>query len=83
MKVKILGTGCAKCNKIYDEAAKAAQQSGLEVELSKVEKIDEIAGYGVMMTPALVIDEEVVSSGKVLKAAQIVSLLMTAASEQG
>lgn len=79
MKVKVLGTGCAKCEKLYDEAAKAVEESGLEVELSKVEKIDEIVGYGVMMTPALVVDERVVSSGKVLRAAKIVSLLTSAA----
>ena len=81
MKVKVLGTGCMKCNKLYEEVTKAVQQSGMQVELSKVEKLDEIMEYGVMMTPALVVDEEVVSSGKVLGAAQIVALLTTAAAK--
>ena len=71
MKVKVLGPGCPKCNKLYGEALKAIAESGVDADLEKVEKIDEIISFGVMMTPALVIDEEVKSVGKVVKAAQI------------
>ena len=71
MKVKVLGPGCPKCNKLYREAEKAIAESGVDADLEKVEKIDEIMNYGVMMTPALVIDEEVKSVGRVVRAAEI------------
>jgi small redox-active disulfide protein 2 len=57
MKIKVLGTGCHKCKKLYSEAEKAIAASGVQVELEKVERIEEIIKYGVMMTPGLVIDE--------------------------
>lgn len=64
MQIKVLGTGCAKCNKLYALVEQAISATGAAAELSKVEKIDEIASYGVAFTPALVIDGEVKSSGK-------------------
>ena len=73
MKIKILGTGCAKCKKLYAEAEKAIASSGRTVELEKVEKIDEIMKYGGMMTPALVVNEEVKSSGRIPAPSEIVS----------
>jgi small redox-active disulfide protein 2 len=73
MKVKVLGTGCPKCKSLYAEAQKAISESGVSVELEKVENIDDIVGYGVMMTPALVVDEEVKASGRIAKASEIVS----------
>jgi small redox-active disulfide protein 2 len=73
MKIKVLGTGCPKCKKLYAEAEKAIAESGASVELEKVEKIDDIMNYGVMMTPALVIDEEVKASGRISPASEIVS----------
>jgi len=73
MKIKVLGTGCPKCNKLYAETEKALAAAGVEAELSKVEGIDDIMAYGIMMTPALVIDEEVKSVGKIPKNAQIIS----------
>ena len=75
MDVKVLGTGCAKCRKLYQEAEKAIAVAGVDATLAKVESIDEILEYGVMMTPALVIDGEVKVSGKVPKAKQIVGWL--------
>ena len=81
MKIKVLGTGCPKCKKLYAEAEKAIASSGVAVELSKVEKIDDIMKYGVMMTPALVIDEEVKASGRIPPAAEIVSWITTAAAK--
>jgi len=71
MKIKILGTGCPKCKKLYEEAAKAVSYSGVAAELEKVENIDDIISYGVMMTPALVIDEVVKSTGRIVPSAEI------------
>lgn len=73
MKIKVLGTGCPKCRKLYAEAEKAIAESGASAELEKVEGIDDIMNYGVMMTPALVIDEEVKVSGRISPASEIVS----------
>jgi small redox-active disulfide protein 2 len=67
-----------RCNKLYAETEKAVAQAGVSVELSKVEKIDEIAKLGVMMTPALLIDGEVKCVGKVPNAGQIVEWLQAA-----
>lgn len=71
MKIKILGTGCPKCKKLYAEAEKAVAESGVQAELEKVENIDDILNYGVMMTPALVIDEEVKASGRIAPSSEI------------
>jgi len=81
MKIKVLGTGCAKCKLLYAEAKKAVTTSGVVVELEKVEKIDDIMKYGVMMTPALVIDDQVKASGRIPPAREIVSWIMTAAAK--
>ena len=82
MKIKVLGTGCPKCKKLYAEAEKAVAQSGQPAELEKVEKIDEIMKYGVMMTPALVIDEEVKATGRIPGASEIVTWITTAAAKE-
>jgi len=79
MEVRVLGSGCAKCEKLFDEAQKAAAQSGQPVTLIKVEKLDEIMAYGVMSTPALVIGNEVKCSGRVAAASEIATWIMTAA----
>jgi small redox-active disulfide protein 2 len=73
MKIKVLGTGCAKCKKLYAEAERAIATSGKPVELEKVEKIDEIMKYGVIVTPALVVNGEVKSSGRIPSTSEIVS----------
>ena len=78
MKVQVLGTGCMKCNKLYAEAEKAIARVGASVELSKVEKIDEIMKFGVAFTPALVIDGKVKSAGKVPNALEIASWIQEA-----
>ncbi len=81
MQIKVLGTGCAKCKLLYGEAEKAVAVSGVSVDLAKVERIDEIMKFGVMMTPALVVDGEVKASGRVAKSAEIVTWIMTAAAK--
>ena len=82
MKLKVLGPGCAKCKKLYAEAEKAVAASGVKVDLEKVESIDEIVRYGVMMTPALVLDEEVKASGRIAPVSEIVSWITTAAAKE-
>lgn len=81
MKVQVLGTGCPKCHKLYAEAQKAVASSGVAADLEKVERIDDILRYGVMLTPALVIDGEVKASGRIAPAAEIASWLTTAAAK--
>ena len=64
MKIQILGTGCPKCKQLAENAEAAAKELGLDFELEKVTKITDIMSFGVMMTPALVIDGEVKVAGK-------------------
>ncbi len=71
MKIEILGMGCSNCNKLYQNVLDAVKQSGNEVEVTKVEDIKKIMGYGVMSTPALVIDGVVKTAGKVPKVEEI------------
>ena len=63
-KLQILGTGCPKCKKLAENAESAAKALGIEYELDKVTDINEIMEFGVMMTPALVVDGEVKVMGK-------------------
>lgn len=65
VKLQILGTGCAKCNKLAELTEEAAKNAGVEYELEKVSEIREIVKFGVMTTPALVVDGEVKVAGKV------------------
>jgi len=65
MKLQILGTGCAKCNALMQATERAAQALGLQYELEKVSDLKQIIKFGVMTTPALVVDGKVKVSGKV------------------
>ena len=65
-KIQILGTGCPKCKLLFANAEAAVKAAGIEAQLEKVEKIVEIMKFGVMSTPALVVDGAVKSVGKVL-----------------
>ena len=71
MKIEILGAGCPKCKQVAKNAEEAVKISGADAEVVKVEKIDDIMNYGVMMTPALAIDGDVKISGKVPSPKQI------------
>ncbi len=73
--LKILGSGCAKCAKLAELTAQAAKELNLEYELVKVKDITEIMNFGVMMTPALAVDGEVKSVGKVLSPEDIRKLI--------
>lgn len=75
MKIEVLGTGCMKCNKLYEAAKQAVAQSGAKAEVSKVEDLGEIMKRGVMVTPALAVDGQIKSAGKVLKPDEIVKFL--------
>ena len=75
MKIEILGTGCSKCKTLEENAKKAIAQIGGVHEVKKVEDIVEIMNYGVMSTPALVVDGKVKSSGKTLTPNEIIELL--------
>lgn len=79
MRVQVLGTGCAKCKRLYAEVEKAIAETGVSADLSKVEKVDEIMKFGVMFTPALVVDGAVKVAGKVPSAAEISAWLREAA----
>ena len=74
-KIQILGTGCAKCKKLAENAEMAARESGIEYEIEKVTDINEIMKFGVMMTPALAIDGEVKVVGKVPSAEEIEEMI--------
>ncbi len=75
MKIEILGTGCAKCKALEEAAKQAVAKSGKFAQIEKIEDIMKIMAYGVMSTPALVIDGKVVSTGKLLSVDEIVSLM--------
>ena len=74
-KIQILGTGCAKCNKLAELAQKAAQELNIEYNLEKVTDLNDIMDFGVMVTPALAVDGEVKIAGKVPKIEKIKQML--------
>jgi len=74
-KLQILGTGCAKCQKLADNTKQAADNLGIGYELDKVTDLNQIMTFGVMSTPALVVDGQVVIVGKVPAVAELEKLL--------
>jgi len=75
MKIQVLGPGCPKCKKLAENAEAAAKALGVDYELEKVTDIAQILNFGVMMTPALVVDGKVKLMGKVPSADDIKALL--------
>jgi len=75
MKIQILGTGCPKCKQLAENAETAAKELGIDFELEKITKINDIMSFGIMMTPGLAIDGEVKTAGKALSVEQIKELL--------
>lgn len=75
MKIEILGIGCAKCMALEEAAKQAVAQCGIFAQVEKVGDLEKIMDYGVMSTPALVIDGKVLSSGKTLSVSEIVALI--------
>ena len=75
MTIQILGTGCPKCKALEANAKKAVEEHKIDAVIEKITDIDEIMEMGVMMTPALAVDGEVKSAGKVLNKDQIASFI--------
>ena len=75
MKIEILGTGCPKCKKLFENAQEAVKILGAAADVVKVEDIQQIMNAGVMITPALAVDGEVKSAGKVLSADEIKKII--------
>ncbi|MEA4822844.1 MAG: thioredoxin family protein [Clostridiaceae bacterium] len=73
--VKVLGSGCAKCNQLEAATKAALEQLGMDTTIDHVTDFSQIAAYGIMTTPALVVDGKVVSYGKVLKTEEVVKIL--------
>ena len=73
--VKVLGSGCAKCNALEAATKAALEQLGMDTTIDHVRDFSQIAAYGVMSTPALVVDGKVVSYGKALKTDEVVAIL--------
>lgn len=78
MVIQILGTGCPKCKALEANALKAIEDGKIDAIIEKVTQIDQIMEMGVMITPALAVDGEVKSSGKLLNKDQILSILLEA-----
>lgn len=73
--IKVLGAGCKSCHEQYENATAAVKALGLPVEVEYITDMEKVMGYGVMSMPAIVVNEKVVSMGKVLKAADVENLL--------
>ncbi len=73
--VKVLGSGCAKCNQLEAATKAALQELGMDTTIDHITDFAQIAAYGVMTTPALVVDGKVVSYGKALKTEEVVKIL--------
>lgn len=76
-EIKVLGTGCPKCQKLTDHVKQAVGELGADYKVEKIEDINQIMAYGVMMTPALVVDGEVKLVGKVPSVDDLKKLLAT------
>lgn len=75
MNIKILGMGCCNCGKLYETTQEVVKELGIEATIEKIEDMAKIIEYGVMRTPALVIDEQVVIQGRIPKKEEIKKLL--------
>jgi len=78
MHIKILGSGCAKCHSLEEKVRKIVEQNSIDAVITKVTDIQDIMKYGIMMTPGIVINEKVISSGTVPKDEQILKWLKEA-----
>jgi small redox-active disulfide protein 2 len=75
MKLEILGTGCTKCKRLYDNVNEAVKKTGVQAEVVKVEELNEIVSRGVLMTPSLFVDGEEVVAGRVATVNEIIEIL--------
>jgi len=79
MEIKILGSGCPKCKKLEQLARSAAEEAGVEATFTKVTEMNDMMAYDIAMTPALVINENVVSSGRIPRRHEVVAWIQEAA----
>jgi small redox-active disulfide protein 2 len=80
MEIKVLGTGCPKCKRLEQLTHEAVDETGVEATITKVNKIGQIMAYPITSTPGLVIDEEVVCSGRLPRKEEIVAWIQQAGS---
>ena len=76
MNIKVLGGGCCKCENLLGAVKEAVAEKGIEAEIEYITDMDKIMEYGIMSTPALMIENKVVSMGRVLKAKEVEKLLV-------
>ena len=75
VSIKVLGSGCKSCHELYENTKEAVKNAGLSVEVEYITDLEKVMGYGVMSMPGLVVNEKVVSMGKVLKADDVEKIL--------
>lgn len=75
MNIKVLGGGCCNCEKLLEAVKTAVTRKGLQAEIEYITDMKKIVGYGIMSTPALMVDNKVVSTGRVLDAKQVEKIL--------
>ena len=75
VSIKVLGSGCKSCHELYENTKEAVKNAGLHVEVEYITDLEKVMEYGVISMPELVVNEEVVSMGKVLKVADVEKLL--------
>jgi len=78
MKIKILGTGCAKCNQVEKTAREVVKELGIDASIEEVKDIRKIMEYNVLITPGLVVNEEVVISGRIPSKAEVTQFITNA-----
>ena len=83
MNIKILGPGCGRCQQLEKTAKEVVKELGIDASVEEVKDMRQIIAYNVMMTPGLVIDEQVVSSGKVPSKAEVTQLVIDALAKEG
>jgi len=82
MNIKILGTGCAKCHALQKTATEAVKELGIDATVEEVKDMTKIISYNVLTTPGLVINEQVVSFGKVSSKAEVTQLIINALAKE-
>ena len=75
VSIKVLGSGCKSCHQLYENTKEAVKSAGLSVEVEYITDLEKIMEYGVMSMPGLVVNEKVISMGKVLKTSEVEKLL--------
>jgi small redox-active disulfide protein 2 len=83
LSIKVLGPGCSSCDKLHQRVREAVVQLGADATIQKLRDFSEYSRYGLLMTPGLVINEKLVSAGRVPSVAEIVSMLATALEQAG